>query len=105
MPTCCFTSSRPSRVRRVWPVTYCWFTRPLTRLQSLVVRGYTTQVSVVFAVHLRLPTTDRVLHPTVCVRRITSICSTAHQTATTGNWWARRKCTFRTTPTSWLTGV
>ena len=47
----------------------------------------------------RRPTTTPARRPTACAPTTTSTCSTARPTATTGSWWARRRCTSRTTPT------
>src|SRR5690554_897174 len=103
MPTCCSTSSRLLLLQHVWLVTCCWFMKRLIRCQSHAVHGYITLDSAVFAVHLRLRTTDRARPLMACVPRITLTCLTAPQTVITGNCLAKRKCTLHTTPTSLLT--
>ncbi len=74
--------------------------RPSTRSRSRAWPGSTTPASAACGAPRRWPTMARAPPPTACAPRITSTCSPAPRTATTGSWSASARCTSPTTPTS-----
>ena len=82
------------------PVRCCSCRRRWTSRSRIAAPGSTTPASAACAARPTWPSTIRARTRTPCAPPTSSTCTTAARSATTGRWWARRKCWCRTTATS-----